>query len=94
MDCRSTVVSVALLAGIAAVVSFGDIRELALRHGEPQWSAALIPLSVDGMVVAASMSVLLQAGWAGGVNGCPGRFSLSGALPVSLRPSRPRVRMW
>jgi Protein of unknown function (DUF2637) len=52
------VVSVALLAVIAAVVSFGHMRELALRRGEASWIATLIPLSVDGMVVAASMSVL------------------------------------
>jgi hypothetical protein len=58
---RTTVVSVALLAAIAAVVSFGHMRELALRHGEPSWSAALIPISVDGMVVAASMSILLTS---------------------------------
>jgi Protein of unknown function (DUF2637) len=55
------VISVVLLAVIAAVVSFGHMRELALRHGEAQWSATLIPLSVDGMVVAASMSVLLAS---------------------------------
>jgi Protein of unknown function (DUF2637) len=55
----ATVISVVLLAVIAAVVSFGHMRELALRHGEARWSATLIPLSVDGMVVAASMSVLL-----------------------------------
>jgi hypothetical protein len=57
----TTVASVALLAAIAAVVSFGHMRELALRHGEASWSATLIPLSVDGMVVAASMSVLLAS---------------------------------
>jgi hypothetical protein len=57
----ATVVSVVLLAVIAAVVSFGHMRELALRHGEARWSATLIPLSVDGMVVAASMSVLLAS---------------------------------
>jgi Protein of unknown function (DUF2637) len=56
-----TVISVVLLAVIAAVVSFGHMRELALRHGEARWSATLIPLSVDGMVVAASMSVLLAS---------------------------------
>jgi hypothetical protein len=56
-----TVTSVVLLAVIAAVVSFGHMRELALRHGEARWSATLIPLSVDGMVVAASMSVLLAS---------------------------------
>ncbi|WP_329260718.1 DUF2637 domain-containing protein [Actinoallomurus sp. NBC_01490] len=57
----ATVISVVLLAVIAAVVSFGHMRELALRHGEARWSATLIPLSVDGMVVAASMSVLLAS---------------------------------
>jgi hypothetical protein len=55
------VISVVLLAVIAAVVSFGHMREPALRYGEAQWSATLIPLSVDGMVVAASMSVLLAS---------------------------------
>src|SRR3569833_339657 len=54
----ATVFSVVLLAVIAAVESFGHMRELALRHGEARWSATLIPFSVDGMVVAASMSVL------------------------------------
>lgn len=61
----AAVLSVVLLAVIAAVVSFGHMRELAFRHGEARWSATLIPLSVDGMVVAASMSVLL-AGKMGG----------------------------
>jgi hypothetical protein len=56
-----TVTSVLLLAVIAAVVSFGHMRELALRHGEARWGATLIPLSVDGMVIAASMSVLLAS---------------------------------
>jgi Protein of unknown function (DUF2637) len=37
-----TVISVVLLAVIAAVVSFGHMRELALRHGEARWSANLI----------------------------------------------------
>lgn len=35
----TTVISVALLAVIAAVVSFGHMGELALRHGEASWSA-------------------------------------------------------
>jgi hypothetical protein len=55
------VISVVLLAVIAAVVAFGHVRELALRHGEAQWSATLIPLSSDVMPVAASMSVLLTS---------------------------------
>jgi hypothetical protein len=34
----------------------------ALRHGETSWTASMIPLSVDGMIVASSMSLLLDSG--------------------------------
>lgn len=57
----TTIVAVLLLAAIAAVVSYSHMYDLALRHGEPAWRAALFPLSVDGMVVAASMTLLSDA---------------------------------
>jgi hypothetical protein len=76
----ATVISVVLLAVIAAVVSFGHMRELALRHGEAQWSAALIPLSVDGMVVAASMSVLLASKTGGHGEWLPWTLLIVGSL--------------
>ncbi|MBB5436275.1 hypothetical protein HDA36_006423 [Nocardiopsis composta] len=50
-----------MLAGIAAVVSYSHMFELAQRHGEPVWRAALFPLSVDGMIVASSMTLLADA---------------------------------
>ncbi|MFL1427484.1 MULTISPECIES: DUF2637 domain-containing protein [unclassified Nocardiopsis] len=58
-----------MLALIAAVVSYSHMYELALRHGEPEWRAALFPLSVDGMIVGASMTLLSDArrGRKGGV---------------------------
>ncbi|GAA3757327.1 DUF2637 domain-containing protein [Salinactinospora qingdaonensis] len=56
-----TTAAVLLLAVIAAVVSYSHMFELALRHGEPQWRAALFPLSVDGMIVASSMALLNDA---------------------------------
>ena len=56
-----TIVAVLMLAGIAAVVSYSHMYELALRHGEPEWRAALFPLSVDGMIVASSMTLLGDA---------------------------------
>lgn len=64
-----TTTTVLLLAAIAAVVSYAHMLELALRHGEPAWRAGLFPLSVDGMIVAASMSLLSDArqGRRGGV---------------------------
>jgi hypothetical protein len=54
----TTIGAVVLLAGIAAVVSYGHMHELAIRHGEDPWAAALVPLSVDGMIIASSMSIL------------------------------------
>ncbi|WP_236572316.1 DUF2637 domain-containing protein [Nocardiopsis sp. FR4] len=50
-----------MLAVIAAVVSYSHMYELALHHGEPEWRAALFPLSVDGMIVGASMTLLSDA---------------------------------
>jgi hypothetical protein len=71
---HTTTVSVVLLAAIAAVVSYKHMHQLVLRHGESAWSAALIPLSVDGMIVAASMSLLLASR----------RGSRGGVLPWTL----------
>ncbi|WP_233508094.1 DUF2637 domain-containing protein [Spongiactinospora gelatinilytica] len=58
-----------LLAGIAAVVSYQHMHELARRHGESSMGAILAPLAVDGMIVASSMSILLASryGRRGGV---------------------------
>lgn len=57
----TTTAAVALLSLIAGVVSFGHMHELALRAGEEHFTAALIPLSVDGMIVASSMSLLVDS---------------------------------
>jgi Protein of unknown function (DUF2637) len=65
----TTTASVVLLAGIVAVVSYRHMHALALAHGESSWTATLIPLSVDGMVVASSMTLLAdsRAGRSAGV---------------------------
>ena len=62
-----TVGAVLLVAAVAAIVSFAHMREVAARAGE-QWRAWLLPLSVDGLVVAASMVLLTRrrAGLPGG----------------------------
>ncbi|GAA3732372.1 hypothetical protein HDA32_000576 [Spinactinospora alkalitolerans] len=77
-----------LLAVIAAVVSYSHMFELAQRHGEPQWRAALFPLSVDGMIVASSMALLTDArhGRRGGA--LPWTLLVLGARPVSRPTSR------
>jgi hypothetical protein len=60
---------VALLALIAGTVSYLHMHTLVALHGQPGWVAALTPLSVDGMIVAASTTLLADSrtGERGGV---------------------------
>jgi hypothetical protein len=60
---------VALLALIAGTVSYLHMHLLVELHGQPGWVAALTPLSVDGMIVAASTTLLAdsRAGERGGM---------------------------
>ena len=68
---------VGLLALIAGTVSYLHMHTLVELHGQPGWVAALTPLSVDGMIVAASTTLLAdsRSGRKGGV--------LPWALPVA-----------
>ena len=50
----TTIGCVALLTLIAGTASYLHMHMLVARHGQPGWIAALTPLSVDGMIVAAS----------------------------------------
>jgi len=52
---------VALLALIAGTVSYLHMHTLVALHGQPGWVAALTPLSVDGMIVAASTTLLADS---------------------------------
>jgi len=52
---------VALLALIAGTVSYLHMHLLVTLHGQPGWVAALTPLSVDGMIVAASTRLLADS---------------------------------
>lgn len=64
----TTVAAVSVVAAVAAAVSFLHMHDLAARAGEG-WRAWLAPLAVDGLVIAASMTMLLRrragnpAGW-------------------------------
>jgi hypothetical protein len=66
---RTTIGSVSMLAMIAGTVSYLHMHELVALHGQPGWVAALTPLSVDGMIVAASTTLLSdsRSGARGGV---------------------------
>lgn len=65
----TTIGCVALLALIAGTVSYLHMHLLVALHGQPGWVAALTPLSVDGMIVAASTTLLAdsRSGRAGGM---------------------------
>jgi Protein of unknown function (DUF2637) len=52
---------VALLALIAGTVSYLHMHTLVESHGQPGWAAVLTPLSVDGMIVAASTTLLADS---------------------------------
>jgi hypothetical protein len=52
---------VTVLALIAATVSYLHMHMLVELHGQPGWVAALTPFSVDGMIVAASTTLLADS---------------------------------
>src|SRR5215472_12748404 len=66
---RTTIGCVGLLALIAGKVSYLHMHTLVALHGQPGWVAALTPLSVDGMIVAASTTLQAdpRSGRRGGV---------------------------
>ena len=58
---RTTIGCVGMLALIAGTVSYLHMHLLVELHGQPGWVAALTPLSVDGMIVAASTTLLAES---------------------------------
>jgi Protein of unknown function (DUF2637) len=56
-----TTIAVLLVALIAAVVSFIHIESLAVTHHQPMAAALLLPLSIDGVVAAMSVTLLRAA---------------------------------
>jgi len=65
----TTTACAGLLALIAGIVSYLHMHMLVALHGQPGWVAVLTPLSVDGMIVAASTTLLSdsRSGSRGGV---------------------------
>lgn len=65
---RTAVASVLLVALVAAVCSYAHMQALAVRSGE-EWRSLIIPLSVDGMLVASTLAIVDRrragnsAGW-------------------------------
>lgn len=82
-----TGLAVLSVAVIAVAVSFSHIDALALAHGYTTDTARLLPLSVDGLIVASSLTLLTEAR---AQRGAPGlaRFglilSIAGTLAANV----------
>jgi Protein of unknown function (DUF2637) len=57
----SAAIVVLAIAAFAAVVSYSHIYDLGRAHGQAGVAARLLPLSVDGLILAASLVMLLEA---------------------------------
>jgi Protein of unknown function (DUF2637) len=51
-----------VIAGIAAWVSYWHMQDVATRYGETRISSYMLPISVDGLIVVASVSLVELAG--------------------------------
>lgn len=56
------IIATTLIAGIAAWVSYWHMAGVALRYGESPSAAHMIPLSVDGLIVVASICLVELSG--------------------------------
>jgi Protein of unknown function (DUF2637) len=54
----TTAAAVAAVAAIAAIISYRHAYELVSTHGETGVTARLLPFTVDGLILAASMLIL------------------------------------
>src|ERR1700722_5896381 len=54
----TTATAVAPVAAVAAVISYRHAYELVTTHGETGLTARLVPFTVDGLILAASMLIL------------------------------------
>jgi hypothetical protein len=54
----TTALAVATVAAVAAVISYRHAYELVSTHGETGATARLVPFTVDGIILAASMLIL------------------------------------
>ena len=55
-------VGTGVVAAVAAVVSYGHMRDLLLSYGETALVAHLLPLSVDGLLLVASLALAAPKG--------------------------------
>lgn len=79
----STVLAVIVVAVVAATISYAHILELTRSHGEDGLTARLVPITVDGLIWAASM-VVLAAGRRGRPAPTLARWSLTAGIMATV----------
>jgi Protein of unknown function (DUF2637) len=90
---HTTTFAVVLVAVVAAVGSYEHMRTLAASVGE-DWRAWLLPFSVDGLAVAASMTMLVRrrAGLpAGAMAWCALLLGLGASLAANVAAAEPTL---
>ena len=89
---RTTSLAVVVVAAVAAVVSYEHMRALAELAGE-QWRAAMLPLAVDGMMLAASMTALVRrrAGKSAGVAWAALLLGIAASVAASVAAAQPTL---
>ena len=82
------VVATAVIAGIAAWVSYWHMQDVGVRYGETPVSAYLLPISVDGLIVVASICLVELAGRIRQLEG------VAGAPQLEPAPAYPTPSTW
>ena len=87
---------VAAVAVIAGVVSYSHIEALGLRTGQTITDARLLPLAVDGLIVAGSVILLAGSwlGWIGVVLGVGGTVYANVMSGLPRGPLAATVAAW
>jgi Protein of unknown function (DUF2637) len=91
--CRTAIRCMGMLALTTETVSFPHIHLLVKVHGQSGWVAALTPLSVDGMIVSASTTLLADSRGRGRAASRRGRCSQSTRWPSAATDPRSHQRL-
>ena len=83
--------AVAIVALVAAATSYSHMHALALEAGESELVAFVLPLSVDGLVVAATMTILSARGKAGVLPWLALLLGLGASLAANVAAAEPTV---
>jgi peptidoglycan/LPS O-acetylase OafA/YrhL len=89
---RLTLLAVVVVAAVAAVASYAHMAALAEAAGE-EWRAAVLPLSVDGMMLAASMTALVRrrAGKTAGVAWSALLLGIAASVAANVAAAQPTL---